>query len=474
MSSWTRPGILAAVLPALLLVATATSSPRAQRTDDLAELQIARLRAARVERERWLQERWETDDEAARLARAQLLLAGRAPGAPRKDPLPLSAMARAARWEAGRSEEAAGEPLQELVDSLDVQVTPGFFGAREAGRGEAMTVELVDLWDGEELGEPQGGVEVRLWWLGPDGQKERARREVASVAALERGFELFIRPPASTPGTWHLVLEVAMASGSWGGVPVPVECVAETDPFLTRAQRSEHGPLQRELAARAGNLWSRGLRSSSATRLADWAALAAGEPDVGAGPLRVVDLEEDFETEPVMWELAAGSREAKGAVLLLADADESSADLLSGPRGRAWERFAAASGRRVLATASTLPGQRAFSLDARLAALRAQLDLEELVLVARGDLGRVLPRHLAGEGATLPDALVLCETRAARVPIDPALALDSLRIESEADEAGASDSRPEARRRSLRRLRGPDALTALRVPELLASWLAER
>ena len=438
-----------------------------------ARLMVERPAALQLERERHLLEAYLKAAPERKAAMQAPLLEGRDSNKSRRAPLPLRNVARATR--AANTSESS--PFwTDLVDSLDPQVVPGVFAARDDGLGEAMTVTLNSLWDVPERMDPEGGIEVLLYWIAEDGAEQVARREPAYVAVLRQGFDLYIRPPVSQAARWSLVLELRSSEGVVRGLPVLVECVEDLRGLTRRLDRARNGKpraLETILDSRLRDLREHGLRTASATRLSDWIA-ALDDPRRTSG-LHPLDCGELDTAGTVVWEFGVQSSSPKRAVLILANAFESPTDLLSGPIGSQWAQFAEAGSRRLIAAAPAVPGVDGFSWRELVEHLVREQGIDDLVLVARGDFGRTLPTVLAAESCDALDALVICETWAARVRLPEALSLPTLQIEFRSEQAETLELADEgAPRHTHVRLREPLPLAALQSPDLLRSWLEAR
>lgn len=468
-STWLRP--LLAISALLLLV----SSGRVQDLDALVELSIKHRRAVQVERERQLLEVYERSTPQQRGSQRGIVESHLRESRSRRGPLPLVAVSHATRVIELADVESEGAGWYELIDSVDPRLVPGAFASRTEGFGEAMTVRFESLWDAAPMAEPEGGAEAVLYWVSPDGDEQVARREPVTVAAFRDGFEMYIRPPASRAGMWQLVLEVRTEQARARSLPIPVECV-DGLPALRESLRRELAkdtatPLQRELSERLDELVQYGIRRASATTIAEWIACLAEREGGGAlVPVPLDGLDTDATT---VWELRNQASSSERVVLLLADSFESTADLITGPVGRTWESLAKETSRRVIAASPSLPTEEGgFQLEALLEHLREKQGARDIVVVARGDFGRTLPSAIrSGRGKGI-DALVLCETPAARVPISSELELHTLRIESEADAAEELDAPTEAGwRRTHWRLRTVRPFASLQSAPLIADWL---
>jgi len=177
-----------------------------------------------------------------------------------------------------------------------------------------------------------------------------------------------------------------------------------------------------------------------------------------------------------VWQLGAKGKDgAREVYLLLADPTEHPSELLAGARGATWSRFAEEAGVRVLAAGFSAKQELRSALLALAVALKSELGVERLVVVARRDPGRLLPDALAGEDDLPIDALVLTETVAARAPLSPRLTLDTLQIESGAEQESRSAEQTAGGASRVRmRLREPFPLSLARVPGVVAAWRENR
>ena len=470
-----RPALV--VLAALSLCWPSAAHSQAQGPavgDSLAQRLVLRAAALRVERERALLEHYAAAPESLRARADEILRAGRDPRRARRGPLNLSTIAAAQRVLQGNEPGPEFVAWADLVDSLDLSVVPGLFAAREEGLGEALTVVFHSLWEGSIEREPEGGIEASLYWVSPAGERRRARSEPVSLSALREGFEMYIRPPASAPALWSLVFELRTFAGVVASAPVVVECVGEL-----AALRSSAAPLRvslRELLERRDELRERGLRRASGLSLSAWSSACEGAaPQLAPRPYEPRSAEGEGPPafgDVTMWEVAAPGAAPARTYLLLAGSMEHPTDLLTGAVGRSWARVAEAQGARVLAARVPLPSRELFDLRDFVSALKRELETEQLVVVARGDFGRVLPGLLQREPCAAIDALVLSETPAARALLPAELELPVLQLELSA-EVATSEGVDAGARRARVRLRAPAPTGTLAAPDLIAAWAAK-
>ena len=442
------------------------SAPPAQVRDQLIERAEARAAALRLERERDLRRLYVAADAELRAQADGLLRAGRDPRRSRRSPLPLATLAEARRLLAGHDPAGPDAPLRELASAVDLQVVPGVFAARSEGRGEAMTVQVDCLWKPGLEQEPEGGVEARLLWLSPEGEERLARREPVSVAALRAGFPMYIRPPQSVAGLWHLVRELHTVGATVRSLPVAVECV-ELLERLAEGLTDDGEPVPSamgELSQRLRAARRFGLRAWSGVPVADW--IRSGELPVGWQFSATAE-----EYGGTLWGTSSPGEEPSRVYLLLTTGYEHPTDLLTGPVGEAWLRVAESQGARVLAARVPLPGTGGFDFCRFVQGLREDAGMSSVVLVARGDAGRVLPGLFVKQACRAVEALVLAETPAARAAMPDDLDMPVLRIVlgAEADRSEGVDS---GARRSKVERRAPGPVGQVGIPDAVAAWAA--
>lgn len=449
---------------ATLLLGALLLAPAAPQENPVA-FRMRHLDALRVERERELLELWEELGPDARRDLEARVAAGRDPRMGRFQPIPLPALSRASRALLHPGDDGPLEPWFELVDSLDLRVVPGVFAARESGRGEPMTVVLAGLWDSPVDQRREEDVEVALVWRGPAGEERLARQEPASVRALEAGFEMYVRPPESGPGVWKLVLEVRTSGGVVRSRGVAVECVAGLAEGRDALAAGDAGPGSADLAARLSTLLREGLRIAGADPVGPRLAALGGAPSpspraLGAAP-GARDLAPHAVGEP---------RPGQDVVVLLPRRGEHPLDLLTGPVGRAWAAFAAERG-ALVRTADPVADREAAGLRELVRRLAAD-GAGRVVVVARGDSGRLLPGSLAGEPLPELAALVLAESPGAHAAVRPDVPVDTLRLESEVAGGRLMELGVEGGpRRSRVGLGVPPPFDAPATPRWLGEWL---
>ncbi|MFT7668717.1 MAG: hypothetical protein ACI8X5_001415 [Planctomycetota bacterium] len=462
---------------ALMLAFASNSNAAITSQEPNIELMVAQRAAMRAEREARLLEHFESATPEQQILVEEILSAGNNPQRSQRYSLPLEVISAATAAIQGQSSlEPELAAIHSLTDALGMRVIPGVFAARTEGLGEAMTVSFEPLWETQVIAEPEGGIEIRLYWIAPNGTEELVRTEPATVQALAQGFEVYIRPPLAEAGQWQLVLEVRNAWRFLRNAPIPVECVENLDGLRLKLQRGadrQSSALQSTVARRLVGLTHFGLRSASQMPLAEW--IAHLEKTASNASIRPVDCGPLDVRGRVLWELEAGAANRKRAVLLLANPFEIPTDLITGAVGKHWEKFATENSFRVIAAAPALPGVPGFDLYQLAKYLKAEGEVEELIVIARRDFGSGLPSFLKSNPCADFDAVVLSETWGARVKVSERIELPTLRIEFNSSDPGISELSPKgSARRTHVRLSEPQLIVALRTPSLLADWLRSR
>jgi hypothetical protein len=354
----------------------------------------------------------------------------------------------------GGQQESALTREAILADALALRVVPGAFESRTEGLGEATTVSLTRTRDVLISGDPI----LSLFWIGPDGEEQRARREVIPRALVISGaVELFIRPPLSAPGTWQLVCEVGLGETARRGLAVDVDCVADL------------GARREALAARPR------------TERVGWTAERALEelclgglrhPVLGARAL--LKLAEDREVGAVRAEVHGGamecqiapSGEASGTLVLVGGSSFSPIELLCGAAGAAWRSYAEAEGLRVIALDLPLSaGGGRISLAERLAELREDRPEDALHLAAFGDAAGSIPSLRARHPELPLDSVALVSDSLRRIGRDPRLDVNTILVECSGDPGELGWSREEDFGRVL--IREPFLLSGALLPDLM-------
>ncbi len=439
-----------------------------------AQSSVYRRAALRIERERKLLEYWGRLGEFERRELEQRVAAERHPRKGRFEDIELRGLAKAERALQFPTDDGPLEEWFDLVDSVDMLVVPGVFAAREDGRGEAMTVTIDALWDSAIDHRDDESVEVALLWIAPNGTEHTARQEPAGVRALETGFEMYIRPPVSQAATWSLVLEIRTRQGVVRSQGVDVECLTDLQQLRESLSASlaagGSGALQL-LRGRIDALDSAGMRVAGGASLSTWidAEFGAGEAParfVAKGPKSGAAITPH-------WELSE-SPDSEHVVVVLTRGLEHPLDLLTGPIGDAWRSFATAEDWRVVAAPPLVVGRDVAPLYALVRELRRE-GATQVLVVARGDAGRVLPGALVVEPLPELFGLVLAETPGAYVPLKPGVATPTLRIETEVETPTFEElGELEGPRRTRAALSAPQPFAALSTPELVRRWLGAR
>lgn len=379
--------------------------------------------------------RYASASPADREEAAAILAQARSVGTGSQSPPPLEGVDRALaalhsdRGEASRDDDAQDLAYRSAVQSLELSVEPGTFASREQGRGEAMTVRLVQRYDAP----PPGDVMVQLTWIGPGGETVHARRERATAEVFAgRGFEMYIRPPVSEPGTWRLE-----ADGFWSTTgrledldgPRGAEVLRSALVHPLRVECAE-APLDRiaAIGARGRSLGPLGIFALS--RINHWsghggpwhAALsgeelwAAGEGEASTDPVRVAELAPGkpspmlplFENQrgevEWLWGLR-GDAEPTSTVVLCVPSWMSTEGPFIDPLRQRWVQLA--NERSALVLAMHLPMTRLDPpVEAVLAGVRTQGPDGPWIGVAEGDAVTRLQLALFGKDPQPFDALV--------------------------------------------------------------------
>ncbi len=431
---------------------------------------LAWRRALQVERERPVIEAWIAAGPERRQKLIEDLDEGVDPRRSRKRLLPMECLSRASRnyWHA--AEDAVRLPWFDLLDSVDLRVVPGAFNARKEGRGEAMTVRLTSIWDSLVPKEEEGTLEVSLVWTSPSGEESVARREEANVMNMEDGFDMYIRPPVSEPGVWHLTLELGTPVGLVRSGAVAVECVRDLPALQESLSSHGNSPIATQLKSRLDLLLEYGIRIASTATIASWVedwkspqqnALGLHAFD-GALVGVPADLFVQLNQKP----------DAKGVLLVLVKENESPVDLFNGARSAAWAELAEACDLRILAGRVPLSITSAESLAACLAQLE-QNTSGPIYVLGRGEAGQLLPSILAKNPELPMDALILSETLGAGGDLPEGLACPVLRVASGLTAASndASESGEGADRRTRVILPAQDPVAAFQATQVIQSWI---
>ena len=430
------------------------------------------LRAVRTERTLRFQSAWGQADDGLREEAEGALQRLRARGAPLGSRPSLGALAEATRVLEGRLSDGASETRRELIelaDSIDLHVVPGAFEAASSGRGEYVVARVYRLYGAA----PSTDIVMTLYWVSPEGEETRARREtVARDAFLPPGFDMYLRAPLAEPGAWQLVAEVASDAHRDGvrGEPVPVECVPELDSrFGDAVQRARSnssqalrflaGELQRRLEG--GTRRERGLSvSEELRRLEAW-------PPSGPGPDFWIEhtdpTREGSVTRPLAW-VSEPAGDPSAIWLLPAPSQDALGALFAQTGGVSW--IAAAESAKAVLASVRFDLRQEFGLREMAARIRRRYPGKPLVLIARGDaVARLSFAFLQGTAPAF-DGLVLngfSGELAATFPVVP-----TLQVFPGGDEV-AGDLESRVRNASGG---GMDFTAEMRLPLLVAEWFA--
>lgn len=450
------------VLITLLLACVASVPSQADDREPNYVYYIAEhLDAVRAEREAELLDMLAEADEQSRAAVSQMLIGSRRRGQPAMKRSELDVLARARRLLLD-GEEREWE-LQQLADCLSLRVTPGCFAAREEGRGEYTVVHVQKLWQVESL-----DAYASLYWIDPKGKRQRVVTEPVSSASFDAGFEMFIRPPAASAGRFHLEIELEQGIRIARGVPVPVDCVAELAELKGRLRGTSPlgaGSAGRAFAQRLELLERIGLRTTSPVPLAEQRAILAGE---SSAELRVVELAEAPSAVLYQFESIKDPVHDQ-AVLLASRPGQPALDLSAGRTGKAWRERLAAKGVRVFVASLPATEHGVEPWLALAEQLKQQESIQELTLVAGGELALQLPRALLRADEHPVNALVLFDSPAVNSPQPEQVPCPTLLVAGAAAEAGeehGADRWTRIRRTEANLVLEPE------LPRLVAEWLA--
>ncbi|HTF87077.1 MAG TPA: hypothetical protein VK843_01625, partial [Planctomycetota bacterium] len=217
---------LALLLAALAQVAAPQTPSEPRSVIDLA--MEAHLAVARSERELEFFDRYEQARAEARARARAVLERLRSPGSPSGAPSSSFAVAKATRAldpAPPASDEAArlaNERLQELVDALDLQPTPGMFNAGAPIEGQLVRVVVYPLYAPAERLQTT----LSLFWTRPDGKTQLGYRGLAKSNVFDsQGFSVEVAAPGSEVGTWKLAVELEREGLVARGAPVEIQCV---------------------------------------------------------------------------------------------------------------------------------------------------------------------------------------------------------------------------------------------------------
>jgi len=411
------------------------------------------LRRERVE---LMRVRYQAASEERRHAALEVLKENRSAANPEGKELDHGSLDRV--LSALESARGAGEsPEQALANALTLRVVPGAFEARTEGLGEATTVHLVRGRDVVVEGDPV----LSLYWLGPDGEEVRARREVMPQAIVRAGsLEMFIRPPATKPGAWQLVCEVGTGERARRGEPVRVDCVSDLkerrSALATQPSGSMKGQTLGEVLAA---LCDRGVRhpvlgASALLTLAEGGAL---------GRLRAVRHHGSLELH------ITPEVEPTGTLVLAGGSTFSPLELAAGAASTAWLRYAESERARVILLDLPLSARgEGLSLPMRIIELREERPEDEFHLVAFGDVAGFVPSMRARYPGLPLDGVTLVSDSLKRTGRDPRLDIRTMLVECSGESPEPVWSQEEGFGQVL--IAEPFVLSAALVPELMIAW----
>ncbi len=421
------------------------------------------IEAVRAEREAELQWLFLNASEERQQLASEVLITGRGAGLPALQPVGFDVLqaARTALMDGGRETSA----LQQLASSLDLRVTPGLFEARTSGLGEAMTVSVSQLWRA-----PGRDANMSLWWISSTGERTRARTEPITQLSAEAGFEMYIRPPLSAPGVWQLVPELEAGDERAFGISAPVECIADLEPL--REALPTDNPLSAKAASRriAQDLFLLlrcGVRNPGLASLAEQFTVQA---EASSNSLRLV--ESDTVADAIVLELSPASASgAARAVLVASSALRPAYHATAEALGAAWHALAKDPELRVFSASlpSTEHGAEAWLK--LCAELKQSESIDDLVIVATGELALLMPRALQLAETKAVDGLVLVDSPAtSKPPREVPCAM--LLVDGGASRAGEEHGELEGQPWTRLEREAADLFLALRVPALIAEWMA--
>lgn len=285
------------MIAALILAAAAQDGPY-----------DAHLRNLYLERRQAFLAAWESAEEPRRELVRETFHARRTQGVPAVYQLPAQLMTELGRVLDGDVQAARDLSWEDrFAIALDLLVLPGAFTAGEGGRGDEIIVRVLPAMTRSFEPLPEQ-VLLRLVWVGPQGQEIPARQEPVHRAAFRMpGFEMYLRAPASMPGSWSLVPEIELEGRTGRGHPVPVDCVRDLfgradqlagsppgDPYEAAAhealRRHLHHGIRDGMAPPIEGLLDGALLPPLLSLDLDWGAGATLCLDVGPGQPREVVL----------------------------------------------------------------------------------------------------------------------------------------------------------------------------------------
>ena len=426
--------------------------------------------ATRFERESRLRDQFAEASADSREGVMQLFEADRSAG--HIAWMPTLATLSAAERVMGKADGTVGPQLEaDFLDAVDLRVTPGFFAAREGGKGEAITVHVTQIYPTAVPSE----LIIGLDWVAPDGSRYRARTEPFSGREFGAGLEMYIRPPVSEASIWRLSPSLRVGERELRAPGVLVPCIGEVEAARKQLQAGGEGSRidpHRELWRDWTQLQDFGVRPTSAATLPE----RLGHFGLPGGS----DWHHNFGWISFGSSDAVGAwaftpeGEAQDAVLVLSDGRRSESAVFAGVLESRWNQFAKNRRCFVISLSYTGEVEDRARLDAAIAELQEQ-GVERFRIVASGDTAVLLPSHLRSLPAGTLDRLLIHSSPTVARGVRTGLEFPVLGVaygqetdviqRLEPDEASGDTERWWVRRR------GPDFLTELEIPQLLGRWL---
>lgn len=378
------------MIAALILAAAAQEGPY-----------DAHLRNVYLERRQAFLSAWESAEEPRRELVRETFRARRAQGVPAVYQLPAQLMTELGRVLDGdvlTTRDLSWE--DRFAIALDLLVLPGAFTAGEGGRGDEIIVRVLPAMTRSFEPLPEQ-VLLRLIWVGPGGQEIPARQEPVHRAAFRMpGFEMYLRAPASMPGSWSLVAEIELEGRTGRGHPVPVDCVRD---LFGRADRLAGGPPGDPYEAAAHEALRRHLQRG----IRDGMAPSIEELLSGALLPPLFSLDQDWGGGATLC-LDAGPSEPREVVLLAVPPLEEPDWVFSGGAADTWIHLAAERRARVYTSSLPIKDSGGPDILGALAGLRSVHPGLPLTLVVRGSaVGRLALARLGKSDAVPFDRVVV-------------------------------------------------------------------
>lgn len=347
------------------------------------ELLDAQLRNVHLERREAFLAAWDQASEARRAFVRDAFQARRSRGVPSVYQVSAQFLTEQQLVLDGLVDAAADLSWEtRMACSLDLLVLPGAFPAGDGGRANEVIVRVLPATTSMLYPLPEE-IDLRLVWVGPQGQEIPARKEPIHKTAFRMpGFEMYLRAPASKPGRWYLVPEVERAGQVGRGQPVPVDCVLD---LLGRFDRLNGTLGLDEVQIAARSSLERHLRHGVRDRMApntgqllDGALLAplatVGDDWAGGRTLR----------------LNLGPAEPKEIVLVVGPRLEDPDWVFCQQAGEAWAAFANKRDAWIFSTVLPMRDPRGADVIGLLNGLRGEFPELPITLLVRGsEVGRL-------------------------------------------------------------------------------------